>query len=177
MYPALLAAAVSLIPVTSETMPPTPGTIAIVAVDAQAATDPVVATFLTAIRRAILQTAFLPLPDGGHSRYVAKVAVLQTSAGVVASAGNGSAPNVTHRGNGLSWRLPSGKRQLHDLVVTRLDVIITRRNDDHVVWTGQATTARIEATQAGVPEVVAAALSEALFRQFPRPLPGPVSVP
>ncbi len=77
MYPALLAAAVSLIPVTSETMPPTPGTIAIVAVDAQTATDPVVATFLTAIRRAILQTAFLPLPDGGHSRYVAKVAVLR----------------------------------------------------------------------------------------------------
>jgi hypothetical protein len=179
MHPALLAAAVTLMPVASETTAPAPGTIAIVARDAETTVDPTVATFLAVIRRAILQTAFLPLPDGGHGRYVAKVAVSQTSPGVVSSAGSGSAAasNVTHRGNGLSWRLPSRKRQLHDLIVTRLDVIVVRRSDDHVVWTGQATTARIEGTPAGMPAVVAAALSEALFRQFPCPLPGPVSVP
>lgn len=179
MHPALLAAAVTLMPATSETTAPAPGTIAIVATDAQKMADPIMATFLAVIRRALLRTEFLPLPDGGHGRYVAKVAVSQTSLGVVASAGSGSATasNLTHRGNGLSWRLPSRKRQLHDLIVTRLDVIVVRRSDDLVVWTGQATTARIEGTPAGMPAVVAAALSEALFRQFPRPLPGPVSVP
>ena len=179
MHPALLAAAVTLMPATSETTAPAPGTIAIVATDAQTTADPIMATFLAVIRRALLRTEFLPLPDGGHGRYVARVAVSQTSPSVVASAGSGSATtsNVTHSGNGLSWRLPSGKRQLHDLIVTRLDVVVVRRSDDHVVWTGRATTARIEGTQAGMPEAVAAALSEVLFRQFPRSLPGPVSVP
>lgn len=179
MHPALLAAAATLMPATSDTAALAPGTIAIVAMDAQTTPDPIVATFLAIIRRALLQTAFLPLPDGGHGRYVARVAVSQTSSGVVASAGSGSAaaPNVTRRGNGLSWRLPSGKRQLHELVVTRLDVIVVRRSDNLIVWTGKATTARIEGTTAGTPAVVAAALSEPLFRQFPRPLPGPVSVP
>ncbi|MBJ6121441.1 hypothetical protein [Sphingomonas mollis] len=179
MHPALLATAVTLMPVVSDAPAPKPGTITIVAGGTQTATDPVVATFVGAVSHAVLQTGFAPLPDTGHSRYVAKVEVSQTSRGVVTSSGNGSAsaPGVNYQGSGLSLSLPSGKRQLHGLVVTRLDVIVTLRSDGQIVWSGTATTARVDGTRAGAPATVAAALSEALFARFPRPLPGPLSVP
>ena len=179
MHPALLAAAVILMPVVSDAPPPKPGTITVVASGTQTVTDPMVATFVGAVSHAVLQTGFVPLPDTGHSRYVAKVEVSQTSRGVVTATGNGpgSAPSVNHQGSGLSLSLPSGKRQLHGLVVTRLAVIVTLRSDSQIIWSGTATTARVDGTQAGAPAAVAAALSDALFARFPQPLPGPLSVP
>ena len=78
---------------------------------------------------------------------------------------------------GLSLTLPSGKDQLRGLIVTRLEVTVTLRRDNHVVWTGQATTVRTSGTQTGEPLAVAAALSDALLTWFPRQLPGPLSVP
>jgi len=91
MHPGLLAMAV-LIPVAcaaAEVPALTPGTIAVVADDAAA--DPVVQTFVGAVRHAVLQTAFVPLPDPDPSRYIARVAVSQTSHGVVTFTGDGSA--------------------------------------------------------------------------------------
>jgi hypothetical protein len=32
---------------------------------------------------------------------------------------------------------------LHGLIVTRLEVTVSLRRDNHVVWTGQATTVRV----------------------------------
>ncbi len=78
---------------------------------------------------------------------------------------------------GLSLTLPSGKEQLHGLIVTRLEVTVSLRRDNHVVWTGEATTVRANGTRTGDPSVVAAALSDALLTWLPRQLPGPLSVP
>ena len=78
---------------------------------------------------------------------------------------------------GLSLTLPSGKDQLHALIVTRLEVTVSLRRDSRVVWTGQATTVRASGTRTGDASVVAAALSDALLTRFPRQLPGPLSVP
>jgi hypothetical protein len=77
----------------------------------------------------------------------------------------------------LSLTLPSGKDQLRGLIVTRLKVTVSLRRENHVVWTGQATTVRASGTRTGDPSVVATALSDALLTWFPRQLPGPLSVP
>jgi hypothetical protein len=73
--------------------------------------------------------------------------------------------------------LPSGKDQLRGLIVTRLKVTVSLRRENHVVWTGQATTVRASGTRTGDPSVVATALSDALLTWFPRQVPGPLSVP
>lgn len=77
----------------------------------------------------------------------------------------------------LSPSPPAGKDQLHGLIVTRLEVIVSLRGDNQVGWTGQATTVRVSGTRAGDPSAVATALSDALLTWFPQQLPGPLSVP
>ncbi|PTW47321.1 hypothetical protein C8J25_10336 [Sphingomonas faeni] len=155
-----------------------PGTIAIVAADSPTTSPAVTKTFTDAVQRTLLRTPFLPLPDANHSLYVAKVEVSQTQRGVVRSGNDRSdRPGVAAGFGGLSLTLPSGKDQLHGLIVTRLKVTVSLRRDSHVVWTGQATTVRASGTRTGDPSVVAAALSDALLTWFPRQLPGPLSVP
>jgi len=78
---------------------------------------------------------------------------------------------------GLSLTLPSRKGQLHGLIVTRLEVIVSLRRDNRVVWRGQATTVRASGTRTGDPSVIAGTLSDALLTWFSRQLPGPLSVP
>ncbi|RZL84826.1 MAG: hypothetical protein EOP66_02300 [Sphingomonas sp.] len=155
-----------------------PGTIAIVASDNPTTSPAIERIFTDAVQRALLRTPFLPLPDPSHSLYLAKVQVSQTQRGVVRSSGETSGRRTMGAGlGGLSLTLPSGKDQLHGLIVTRLEVTVSLRRDNHVVWTGQATTARVSGTRAGDPSSVATALSDALLTWFPRPLPGPLSVP
>jgi hypothetical protein len=155
-----------------------PGTIAIVAADSSTTSPAIARTFTDAVQRTLLSTPFLPLPDPNHSRYVAKVEVSQTQRGVV-RAGNDRSdrPGMAAGLGGLSLTLPSGKDQLRGLIVTRLKVTVSLRRDNHVVWTGQATTVRASGTRTGDPSVVATALSDALLTWFPRQLPGSVSVP
>ncbi len=155
-----------------------PGTIAIVATANPTTTPAVTKTFTDAVQRTLLRTPFLPLPDANHSLYIAKVAVSQTQRGVVQSGNDRSdRPGMAAGLGGLSLTLPSGKEQLHGLIVTRLEVTVSLRRDNHVVWTGEATTVRANGTRTGDPSVVAAALSDALLTWFPRQLPGPLSVP
>ncbi|MES3048538.1 hypothetical protein [Sphingomonas faeni] len=155
-----------------------PGTIAIVAADSQTTSPAITKTFTDAVQRTLLRTPFLPLPDRNHSLYVAKVEVSQTQRGVVRSGNDRSdRPGMAAGLGGLSLTLPSGKDQLRGLIVTRLKVTVSLRRDNHVVWTGQATTVRAGGTRTGDPSVVAAALSDALLTWFPRQLPGPLSVP
>lgn len=102
----------------------------------------------------------------------------QTQRGVVRSGNDRSdRPGMVAGLGGLSLTLPSGKDQLRGLIVTRLQVTVSLRRHNHVVWTGQATTVRPSGTRTGAPSVVATALSDALLTWFPRPLPGPLSVP
>jgi len=179
MPPALLASALALMPVASAPPGIPPGTIAIVPAEDGSKDDPIAQTFVGAVSHAVLQTAFTPLPDPDHSRYVAKVTVSQASQGVVTSTDSrsASAQAPVYQGGSVSLRLPSGKSQLRGLIVTRLIVVVSFRTDSRIVWTGEATTARISGTPAGAPSVVAAVLAGALFQHFPRPLPGPISVP
>ncbi|MEG3162354.1 hypothetical protein U1763_17770 [Sphingomonas sp. LB2R24] len=178
MYVLFFAAAAALVQSPVAAFVVKPGTIAIVAADSPTTSPAITKTFTDAVQRTLLRTAFLPLPDPSHSLYVAKVAVSQTQRGVVRS-GNGRSdrPGMAAGLGGLSVTLPSGKDQLHGLIVTRLTVTVSLRRDSHVVWTGQATTVRASGTRTGDPSVVAAALSDALLAWFPRQLPGPLSVP
>lgn len=170
------AAALTQSPVAASVV--TPGTIAIVAADSPITSPAITKTFTDAVQRTLLRTPFLPMPDPTHSLYVAKVQVSQTQRGIVRSGNDRSGrPGLAAGLGGLSVTLPSGKDQLHGLIITRLEVTVSLRRDNHVVWTGQATTVRANGTRTGDTSVVATALSDALLTWFPRPLPGPLSVP
>jgi hypothetical protein len=176
MYVLLFAAATALVQTAVADSVVKPGTIAIVAAESPTTSPAITKTFMDAVQRTLLRTPFLPLPDANHSLYVAKVEVSQTQRGVVRSGNDRSdRPGMSAGLGGLT--LPSGKDQLRGLIVTRLEVTVSLRRDDHVVWRGQATTVRASGTRAGAPSVVATALSDALLTWFPRQLPGPMSVP
>ena len=178
MYVLLFAAAAALVqsPVAGSVVKP--GTIAIIAADSPTTSPTITKTFTDAVQRTLLRTAFLPLPDANHSLYVAKVEVSQTQRGVVRSGNDRSdRPGMAAGLGRLSLTLPSGKDQLRGLILTRLKVTVSLRRDNHVVWTGQATTVRASGTRTGDPSAIATALSDALLTWFPRQLPGPVSVP
>jgi len=178
MYLLPLAAAAAVVQSPAATTAVRPGTIAIVAADSPTTSPAITKTFTDAVQRTLLRTPFLPLPDANHSLYVARVEVSQTQRGVVRSGTDRSdRPAMAAGLGGLSLTLPSGKDQLHGLIVTRLEVTVSLRRDNHVVWTGQATTVRASGTRSGTPSVVATALSDALLTWFPRQLPGPLSVP
>jgi hypothetical protein len=55
---------------------------------------------------------------------------------------------------GLSLTLPSGKDQLHGLIVTRLEVTVSLRRDSRVVWRGQATTVRASGREQANPRLL-----------------------
>ncbi|TCP65568.1 hypothetical protein C8J43_1105 [Sphingomonas sp. PP-CE-1G-424] len=178
MYVLLFAAAAALVqfPVAGSVVKP--GTIAIVAADSPTTSPAITKTFMDAVQRTLLRTPFLPLPHANHSLYVAKVETSQTQRGVVRSGNDElNRPGMAAGLGSLSLTLPSGKDQLHGLIVTRLKVTESLRRDSRVVWTGQATTVRASGTRTGDPSVVAAALSDTLRTWFPRQLPGPLSVP
>ncbi|WP_426291349.1 hypothetical protein [Sphingomonas sp. TWP1-3-1] len=178
MYVLLFAAAAALVQTPVADSVVKPGTIAIVAAESPTTSPAITKTFMDAVQRTFLRTPFLPLPDANHSLYVAKVEVSQTQRGVVRSGNDRSdRPGMAAGLGGLSLTLPSGKDQLRGLIVTRLEVTVSLRRDDHVVWKGQATTVRASGTRAGAPSVVATALSDALLTWFPQQLPGPMSVP
>ncbi|BCA61260.1 hypothetical protein HMP09_0494 [Sphingomonas sp. HMP9] len=178
MYLLPLAAAAALVQSPVAPTAVKPGTIAIVAADSPTTSPAITRTFTEAVQRTLLRTPFLPLPDPNRSLYVAKVEVSQTQRGVVRSGNDRSdRPAMAAGLGGLSLTLPSGKDQLHGLIVTHLEVTVSLRRDNQVVWTGQATTVRASGTRTGAPSVVATALSDALLTWFPRQLPGPLSVP
>ena len=131
-------------------------------------------TFIDAVQRTLLQTPFLPLPDANYSLYVAKVEKSQIQRGIVRSGIDRSVrPGMAAGPRGLSLTLPSEKDHLRGLIVTRLEVTVSLRRDNHIVWTGQATTG----TRTGAPSVVATTLWDALLTCFSRQVPGPLSVP
>jgi len=155
----------------------TPGTFTIEPADAATGpqTEP---AFVDAVQAAVMRAGFTPLPKPSHSRYVATVTVTHTMRGAVTS-GLKSRPalGVTNWGTGLAVGLPKKDDQLHGLIVTELKVTFLVRSDNHAVWSGSAITAQVDGTRAGAPEAVAGKLADALFAQFPRQLPAPVSVP
>lgn len=132
--------------------------------------------FDDAVERALLNTAFTPLPAPSHSRYIATVAVTRVSRGVVASSARpGPGPMPSLNGS-VTLSLPASGR-LSDLVVTTLRVTITQRSDARVIWSGSAVTARVADAPTGAVDVVARTLADAVMSQFPHQAPQPLSIP
>lgn len=147
---------------------PPPGTFAIAINDARPADRP----FAEAVEQALAERGFTAMPDRDHGRYRAEVTVEREKAGLVTSPVPRGQSSVNLSG-GASVQVPlaSNKRQVNDLVVTRLTVRLVERSDGRAVWAGSAVTAR-----AGTANV-APALARAAVSSFPRSYAEPVSVP
>ena len=174
-----LLAAAAMMPLAADPSELRSGTISVVAGGDQATTAEVAQIYTDAVEHALLRTRLVLLPNPSHSRYIARVEVLQTPRGVVASDGRQSAavPTMAYGGGGLSLSLPSKNAQLRGLVETRLKISVSLRSDDRVAWTGEALTVRASGTRNGDIAVIATTLSDALFAHFPHRLYEPLSVP
>jgi hypothetical protein len=170
------AAAATMIPgeaaVVSRAVP-MPGTVTI----ASATGAALPGVFDDAVRQALLDARFTPLPGQGHGLYAASVTVTQKASGVVTAGARPAPPPLATLTGGVSLSLPSGGGRLSDLVVTELKVTIARRSDAQIIWSGSAVTARVTGTPAGAADVVAKTLAEAVIAQFPHQAAGPISIP
>lgn len=155
----------------------TPGTVAIVAASPETVPEETRRVFDDAVRQAMLRARFTPLPGQGHGRYIATVRVTRTSRGVVASAGAASPPPLAALNGSVSLALPPGGGRLSDLIVTELQVVVARRDDPNVSWSGRAVTARVTGTRAGALALVAQTLADAVIGQFPYQAEGAISIP
>lgn len=154
----------------------TPGTVSIDPVTPPTLPAETSRLFDDAVRRAMIRARFTPLPGQGHGRYVASVTVTRTSRGVVTAGRPAAPPPLASLNGSVSLALPAGDR-LSDLVVTELTVVIARRDDPTVRWSGSAVTARVTGTRAGATELVAQTLADAAIGQFPYQADSAISVP
>lgn len=175
----ILAAAAMFAGVDDGPVPPviTPGTVTIGPAKPATLPPETLRVFDEAVQRAMLRARFTPLPGEGHGRYIATVAVTRTSRGVVSSAiPASSAPLATLTGS-VTLTLPPGGDRLSDLVVTELNVVLSRRSDARVLWSGRAVTARVTGTRAGAVDLVAQTLADAVLARFPYQAEGAISIP
>lgn len=157
----------------------TRGTISVELTAPHPAAPEVDRAFAEAVQHALLRADFLTLPATTPTRYIARVTVRQEARGLATTDGR-EAPAAGGAGNWgaqIDVTLPSHKRAEHGLVVTRLNVVIVRRNSDETIWRGSALTAQAEGTPDGAPAAVAGKLADALIGRYPEVLKGPVSVP
>lgn len=179
MMPMMLAVAAQV--VTDHHAAPAawaPGTIGVALVDEPADRAAADQPFADAVRQAFASANFVPL-DAGHGRYAAEVTVTRRATGAVASDADEPPPSVDE-GNWavrLGVKLPSGKTQLHGLIVTQLHVRIRLRSTNRIVWQASALTAQVEGTRAGAPAAIAGKLADALIARFPEPVTDPIAIP
>lgn len=132
-----------------------------------------------AVERKLLDADFMALPRPGPSVYLAAVTVTRTPRGPVTADGPAepltAVPSMV--GPQVVVPIPSGKKQLHGLMLTEVAVSIRRRGDGAELWAGRAMTAQVEGSSGDAPATLAAKLTNALFARFPEPNEGPVSVP
>ncbi len=176
VFPFVAAALAAVAPVEGPAIL-SPGTVTIESATAATVPAETSRTFDDAVRRAMLNARFTPLPGRGHGRYAATVEVTRTSRGVVASDRAPSPAPLAGLNGSVTLALPPGGGRLSDLVVTELKVVIARRSDAQVVWSGSAVTARVTGTRAGAVDVVAQTLADAVLAQFPRQGAGVISIP
>lgn len=155
----------------------TPGTVTIRA--AASATLPAETrqAFDDAVQRALLRARFTPLPGQDHGRYIATVEVTRASRGVVTSDIPASSAPLASLNGSVSLALPPGGDRLSDLVATTLTVVLSRRSDGKVLWSGSAVTVRVTGTRAGAVPLVAGTLADAVLARFPAQADGPIAIP
>ena len=159
----------ALLPATSRAQAPSSrGTITVEPADKR-----VPPAFADAVRRALGDAYFLPLPGSGHGRYIARISVTQQNRGL-ATTDPAEAPSHASAGD---WAvrfhatLPSHKTDIDSLLVTELTVTIIERDGMKALWTGSALTAGAASAD------VADKLAEAVIRRYPSPTPSPIPVP
>ena len=144
---------------------PTPGTVDVALVDPRVGDQ----AYADAVRQALSDLAFTPMPTPDHGRYIADVSVTRQPRGVVLS----RVPNeraMPYVG-GVVVPLGTHKLRLQDLTMVTLTIRLIARADHHVVWSGSAVTADVNASD------TAARLSHAALSSFPTTLTVTASVP
>lgn len=131
------------------------------------------APFADAVRQALGDANFTPMPEPGHSRYIADVSVARAVQGIVTARARKDPASAGIGSFGPAVRVPLGSKKtvLRNLVVTTLTVRIVMRDDGRPVWSGSAVTAQAEGM------AVAGKLARAVVSAWPRTLSTPVSVP
>jgi hypothetical protein len=179
-----LAAALLGLMQAAPAVPVTPGTISIEPAAGAENSAGLHDIFADAVETALLQADFIALPNPSPSRYIMRIAIDRSTRGEVAASGGPVAgPNLQaggsdrSAGGGLTITMPTSKRQLRALAVTRLDLTIVQRNSGAAVWSGKALTVTAEGTDSDDPALIARKLATALLRHFPAPMPEPISVP
>lgn len=134
--------------------------------------------FIRSTVNALGNANFLVLPRGTHSRYIASVEVSQQQRGSVTADGveAKSAVNIGNWGESVRLTPPSKKMNLHNLIITRLDIKVRRRGDDQLVWSGSALTAQVAGTEVGSIAAISVKLANAVISQFLITVQGPISV-
>jgi len=157
----------------------TPGTITVEPIADEAVSPEAKQLFADAVERALVDASFLALPADNPGRYVARMKISRRAQGSVAvnDAEPPAAGNVGNWGARLRVTLPSGKRQMRDLIVTELEIEILRRGVMRPVWSGRALTVKPEGTPGDAPAALAKKLADAVMRIFPQQAAEPVSVP
>lgn len=155
---------------------PSSGTIS-VAADASDTAESVPA-FIEALNSQLSAKGFTVLKTPGHAALVAHVHVTRNDRGTVSAKTSRDAP-IASVGLGTGVSVPFGRTGSHDVALqqTRLDIGISKRGDDRIVWQASAVTVRPDDNRRGGDEAVAQDLAEAALRTFPGQSGHVVSVP
>lgn len=173
----ILAAAALLLPVLGGSLsaaPPAPngGTISVAFKTGDGEYSASMPAFMGATDDALATKGFTILDDPGHAAYLAELTLTRIEVGTgTAKVPHGSAsvaPGIGGgAGAGITVPLSAGETRLVPLQRIRLDMRITKRGEDGIVWAGAAVTVRAAGTKKGADAVVAADLSNALLSSYP----------
>lgn len=131
------------------------------------------------VQRALMDANFIALPAGGQGRYTARVTMTRVQRGTITSTAKPARASggLGNWGGGLAVSMPTRKAQLRALILSELTIELVRRGETTPAWTGRATTAQAEGTEADTPANLARKLASVVLRQFPAQSDGAVSVP
>ncbi|WP_404712420.1 hypothetical protein [Sphingomonas sp. MMS24-J13] len=181
----IVAVATCLAPVWTAPLaaaaPPNGGTIAVAFNTPADATGAATTSFREAADDALATKGFTILDDPGHAAYVAELTLTRVEVGTQSAKvprGKASANmGGSAVGGGVTLPLSHGETMLVPLQRIRLDMRISKRGEDGVLWTGAAVTVRAAGTKKGADTVVAADLSRALLNSYPVTFGDVVTVP
>lgn len=181
----IVAAAACLAPLWGGAMaasaPTSGGTISVDFKTPADATGAAITSFREAANDALATKGFTILDDPGHAAYVAELTLTRIEVGTSTAKVPRGKPSASMGGSsvgaGVTLPLSAGETTLVPLQRIRLDMRISKRGEDGVVWTGAAVTVRAAGTKKGADAVVAADLSRALLNSYPVTFGDVVPVP
>lgn len=168
---------------TRAAAPAEPGSISVEPTAVEPSLKSSARAFVEAVGKALAAREFTLLEEAGHARFVAELKLTRVDVGTTAakvpvagpSAQAGGDPSQV--GGSVSFSLPTAKTRTVPLHQTLLEVFIRKRGQQEVLWHGSAMTVRASDTGNGSDGSVATDLAEAIFRTYPAPSEGVISVP